>query len=56
MYRRETEMMGARRALREGPRKELIELTADDQVIEIEDEDEEVFQEQVIKKGYNYWW
>lgn len=56
MYRRETEMMGARRTLREGPRKELIEQTEDDQVFEMEDEDEEVFEEQVIKKGYNYWW
>lgn len=57
MYQKETEFYGQRRLLREGPRKELINTTeAFECDLELDDEDQEIFQEQVIQKGYNYWW
>jgi len=57
VYHRQTAAMAAKKRELEGSRKEQ-EAIKEGFVceLEIDDEDEEVLQEEEIKKGYNYWW
>jgi len=57
VYHRETARMAAKRIEREGVKPApAIEPEGFESQLELDDSDKEALEEEVVKKGYNYWW
>lgn len=55
MYNRQTAVMAARRREKDGPRPEVTKEGFHCK-LQLDDEDEQVLRDAVVKRGYTYWW